>query len=150
MAAPTQIGTLPAGATGSTGSAGTNAINQTTTTASFTMPAAGTSVVVAMTSVAFMVVGQALYISSASSTPVGNGIISVISSLNVTWIPDGSPGNLTSGTIATAAKVTLSGRRGSKLIGTYAPGALPSSDSLSIFPGDWVIDTAGAYYQYLT
>jgi hypothetical protein len=111
------------------------------------MPAAGASQSIVLAAVAWLTVGQALYIAGAGSL-----VISAINvgTLTVTAFNDASPGNAVAATnIASGAAVSISSRRGSRFVGSFANQAsLPTEDGYAVAPGDWACDTAGNIYQW--
>jgi len=101
---------IPVGATGATGSTGaTGASAFTTTSASFTMPAASSTVSVTVGSTAWMSVGQTLFVSNAGYFT----IISITSNTVVVLNNTGVSTNSTSGsTIASGQNVSGAGATG--------------------------------------
>lgn len=99
----------PRGPKGDKGEPGTNGSNgvspQTTTTASFVMPAAGANVVVTVSTTVWMVVGLPIYIESAGSFTV----VTILSGTSVTLKAQTATANAAAGTVIPAGKKVVIG-----------------------------------------
>jgi hypothetical protein len=81
-------------------------VTGTLTSSSFTIPASGSTVVVAVLAVTWPIQGQKIYISDGTHVMYGT-ITTVGSSTSITVLNTGDTGNNVSGTMATAARVEL-------------------------------------------
>jgi hypothetical protein len=158
----------PRGPKGEKGDAGTNGTNgtspQTTTTASFVMPASGAQVTVAVGSTSWVAVGQPLFVEAAGSFTV----TTVLSATSLRLTAQNATSNTASGTvIATGKKVvpgaqmvsdtaaidTLGGRvlalenagNGNK---TYYSATAPANNAGQLKDGDIWFDSDDGYAMY--
>jgi hypothetical protein len=107
------------GATGATGAAGINAY--TTTSASFTMPAAGSTVPVSVAATSWMVAGQTLYVGTAGFMTVS----SITSSVAVVLNNAGIASNASTGaTIASGVGVAPGGAAGAGSVASGTTGQI--------------------------